>query len=98
VGIPELKTATYGGPKASKGLQLRQYWTHHSQEKVHVGSFVYKEPHRMVFYSDPNNEVWWCQWGKWIDRPVMVRMNQSLVQVQYHDLSTHRNYRITSIF
>jgi len=52
VGIPKLKTATYGGPKACKVLQLRQYSTHHSQEKVNMGSFVYKEPHRMVFYSD----------------------------------------------
>ena len=43
----DAKTAT-----SSEGLEFRRYQTHHSQEEVDMGSFVYEEPHRMVFYSD----------------------------------------------
>lgn len=78
-------------------------WTflHHLQQLMcpwqHYTS-VYTYPSNTATMLSSCNYV--AQWSdpQVIHIPVMVRMNQSLVQVQYHDLSTHRNYRITSIF
>lgn len=70
--------------------QLMCPWQHHtSVHNIQVTQQqCYPSCNYVAQWSDPQV----------IHIPVMVRMNQSLVQVQYHDLSTHRNYRITSIF
>ena len=39
--------------------------------------------------AHPNDEVWRCEGCGHCQRSIMVRMNQRLVQVKYHDLSTN---------
>lgn len=70
--------------------QLMCSWQHYTS--------VYTYLSNTETMLSPCNYV--AQWSdpQVIHIPVMVGMNQSLVQVQYHDFSTHRNYRITSIF